>query len=364
MTTFTISRSKVLAALARANRFTVKRGDNARLACVHVNGSVELSAFDGDANSIEAIPHDSKAGADASFAIDGKQLETVLKSRKVDTVACEFTGSALSVCGVSVPTQAELQQVNQSRGDYLGSFEVYAVELAGAIDALACMADTESSRYTLGCILFEVPKDTGFADCVATDGRRLGHLRLAVAEVDAPSPMSIMVPVDVCKKAATSLKRLSNSVRVEVFERVAVLNCGAFSLSIRLAEGRYPKWRDVVPTYSAVNSFECQQVADAMQAVKALATDDSRGVKWAFDGGSWAASFEGSTVATGAIEGLSPFISTIGLDYRYTADAVAAIRRIGCERFHFHADTHDRAVMFRSESGRLSVVIMPINFNR
>ena len=109
--------------------------------------------------------------------------------------------------------------------------------LSAAIDSTIHAIDNESTRYALSGIAIE-------GDCVvATDARRLAVYAL-------PEPITeqqIKVPT----KAAQILRRsfsIVDRVQVRTDGSTATFTSDAISVHCRLLEGRFPKWRDVIPS--------------------------------------------------------------------------------------------------------------------
>ena len=109
--------------------------------------------------------------------------------------------------------------------------------LCAAIDSTIHAIDNESTRFALSGIAIE-----GDA-VVATDARRLAVYAL-------PEPITeqqIKVPA----KAAQILRRsfsIVDRVQVRTDGNTATFTSDSISVHCRLLEGRFPRWRDVIPT--------------------------------------------------------------------------------------------------------------------
>lgn len=135
-------------------------------------------------------------------------------------------------------------------------------------DHVAVAADDESSRYALGGVLIESDRQTLIA--VATDGRRLHAARVLPDATTGEVPAGTIVPARLLPAFVAAVRqaarvclgaggqRLERAVRdgtvtlvigngecllawEDAMQRVTVAAAG------KLMEGRFPRWRDVVP---------------------------------------------------------------------------------------------------------------------
>jgi len=109
--------------------------------------------------------------------------------------------------------------------------------LCAAIDSTIHAIDNESTRYALSGIAIE-----GDA-VVATDARRLAVYML-------PEPI-VSEQIKVPAKAAQILRRsfsIVDRVQVRTDGNTATFTSDSISVHCRLLEGRFPKWRDVIPS--------------------------------------------------------------------------------------------------------------------
>jgi DNA polymerase-3 subunit beta len=117
--------------------------------------------------------------------------------------------------------------------------------------------DNESSRYALGGVLVELGEK--LVTAVGTDGRRLAKMQgpaVASGAVEAAPivPARAMQLVERCLGAADV------PVRVAVRPSEILFQCGSTTISSRLVEGRFPRWRDVFP--SRPDAVQVHLIAD------------------------------------------------------------------------------------------------------
>lgn len=149
-----------------------------------------------------------------------------------------------------------------------------------AVTAVAHSTDNESSRYALGAVLVDV-KD-GVVNFVATDGRRLS---VSECEHDlAVDDGQTLVP----GRAMAILSRLAaaagdDSVQLEADTATVKAEIGSHTVTARLTEGRFPRWRDVLPADGPdPTTVTGSELLSATRAAAIVASEQSRGVDYTF----------------------------------------------------------------------------------
>ena len=155
-----------------------------------------------------------------------------------------------------------------------------------AVKGVVFAVDDESSRYALGAVLVEVNGEV--VTFVATDGRRLSCVN---CEHDlAVDDSQTLVPA----RAMAIIARLAAgcgdaSVQLETTGKEIVATVGNATVTARLLDGRYPRWRDTLPDRKAKSTTVSR--ADLLSATRAAAictSDESKGVQFTFsDEGIW-----------------------------------------------------------------------------
>jgi DNA polymerase-3 subunit beta len=155
-----------------------------------------------------------------------------------------------------------------------------------AVKGVVFAVDDESSRYALGAVLVEVKGEV--VTFVATDGRRLSCV---TCEHDlAVDDSQTLVPA----RAMAIIARLAAacgdaSVQLETTGKEIVATVGNATVTARLLDGRYPRWRDTLPERDAKATTVSR--ADLLAATRAAAivtSEESKGVQFVFSGdGIW-----------------------------------------------------------------------------
>ena len=167
------------------------------------------------------------------------------------------------------------------------------VELSDALQGVAFCCDNQSTRYALGAVRLEYD-DWECLMIVATDGRRLAS-RAVVAGIEHATQIAALIP----SKAVKAIRSMQavGKVLLQTDERnVYVTDQVGNRVIVRQAEGRFPRWRDVIPDDKDAVGITCitAQLATCVRQVQAMADREGRSVSLTIDQGVILCSAEGS----------------------------------------------------------------------
>jgi DNA polymerase-3 subunit beta len=151
--------------------------------------------------------------------------------------------------------------------------------------------DNESSRYALGGVLLELSAAGGGRPgviAVGTDGRRLAKMEgPATAVGGSPADGQPIVPARAMQLVERCLGDASQPVHVAVRPSEILFKTGATSISARLVEGRFPRWRDVFPDRpdAARVPLVAGPLLAAVRQAAIVTSEQSKGVDFAFESG-------------------------------------------------------------------------------
>jgi DNA polymerase-3 subunit beta len=155
-----------------------------------------------------------------------------------------------------------------------------ADQFRNAVRSVMKAAEEESSRFALGAVLVEV--SDGVVSFVSTDGRRMYFCEV---EHDlAVDDSKTLVP----EKAMKILHRLSSdspheSVQLEATGNELLASIGGTTVTARLTEGRFPRWRDVIPAEGAEpTTVLATAFLSATKAAAIVTSENSKGVQYTF----------------------------------------------------------------------------------
>lgn len=220
-------------------------------------------------------------------------------------------------------------------------------------------ADVESSRFALGGVLLELSESRAVA--VGTDGRRLAKMEGSAVSVNGhTTEIQTIVPVGSVK----IIERLLSDADAEVKLVCGSTNVAVFTpnatLITRLVEGRYPRWKDVIPTLQAPLRLQVptDPLTAAIRQCAITTSDTSRGMDFQFGNGQLRLVAETAEVGESKIElpleGVTRSVST-SLDYRYVLDF---LRNAG-ESCQLELVDDASATLFSTADG-YQYVVMPL----
>jgi len=227
--------------------------------------------------------------------------------------------------------------------------------------------DNESSRFALGGVKFEVVDD-GKLIAVGTDGRRLAKMEGPVEKVGEAAPVgdATIVPMRSLQLIDRTLVDDDAPTKFAVRSNDAVFATTAATLSTRLLEGRYPKWRDVVPTRSDSAKVEMTvgPFFTAVRQAMIVTSDESRGVDFTFGEGTLVLAGHAAEVGESHVElpiGYDGEKIEITLDPRFLVDF---LKTLDAEQsFTFDLVDSDSAAVAATDDG-YTYVLMPLARDR
>lgn len=159
-----------------------------------------------------------------------------------------------------------------------------AALFADMVEKTVYAASTDETRYNLNGILFEPDKETqGKLVMVATDGHRLVRMERTFDGADFPRKEAVILP----RKGVGELRRLFDSAENEgdtldvgFHENHVVLKKGQTVLGMRLIDGTFPDYKQVIPKLAdKVVRISRPETVDSLRRVSVLASDKTQPVK-------------------------------------------------------------------------------------
>ena len=222
------------------------------------------------------------------------RLHTILLNATGDTVMLTPDGSTCKIkakgCEWKLPTEPASEFPLWEPEDLHPMLAVTGDEFRRAVKSVIYAIDRESSRYALGGVFIECVGNKAFF--VATDGRRMSIAEVGreaatddfVGEPKGTEKKSPIVPV-------SPMVWLSNqagadeTVSIECDSKAFRGNVGGITVTCRLIEGRFPRWRDVLgEKLPEPHSVLRNDLAHAVSCAAVVATESSKGVRFAFSG--------------------------------------------------------------------------------
>lgn len=226
--------------------------------------------------------------------------------------------------------------------------------------------DTESSRYALGGVLFEMSGDKITA--VGTDGRRLAMMEApgkAVEGHETGDTMTI-VPTKALHFIERALIDGDEEVQIATRANDVLVRSPRVTIYSRLVEGRFPKWRDVFPRRSDAVKIEMVvgPLHSAVRQAAIVTNEESRGVDFVFGDGKVVLSGRGAETGQSRVElPIAYDGASIGitLDPRYVNDFLKVLD--ADKNFTLEIKDSESAAVCSTDDG-YGYVIMPLARDR
>jgi DNA polymerase-3 subunit beta len=147
------------------------------------------------------------------------------------------------------------------------------------IDKTLYAVSTDETRYNLTGVFCEAMANGAGLRMVSTDGHRLSVIERPTAETP-----SLREGVIIPRKGLTELKKLlddgQDQGRLGFVENSAVFEKGGLTLTMRLVDGRFPDYQQVMPNaWSRRARVVRQSFLDALKRTSLLSPDKAQGVR-------------------------------------------------------------------------------------
>lgn len=294
-------------------------------------------------------------------------LGSILRESSDDflTIESDETGTVVrgerSVYKLQCENPDEFPAVSNPIGE--SYHEIKAGLLKELFQRTVFATDTESSRYALGGVLLEFQHDKLTA--IATDGRRLAVMEgpaSSVGEKGGESHVSTIIPARAIQLLLRVVGNGSGPVQISASENNLVARIGDTTVMTRLVEGRFPKWRDIIPTNRGGVEVESAvgSLYSTLRQASIVSSQESRGLSFEFSDGTLAIS--GSTAEIGTSRAELPIAYegnaiSISMDHRFVADFLKVLDSSAC--MSMDVLNTDSPVVFKTGDGYLYLV-MPL----
>ena len=368
----TINRESFLSVFQIASMVAPSRSPKTILEYVKLSvqpKSVVLTATDMEIEARLDVP-DVQVDTPGDVVIPVARLSLILRESTDDQLSIELVDDKVQIKGsnskfeLNIRNVDEFPEVDTSNKD--GTFEVSSGALKEVIRRTIFATDAESGRYALGGILIEFEEDQVIA--VATDGRRLAKMS-AGGQLNGDLPNSDS-PTIVPSKTMNLIERVlgENEDKVQLSPRSndLVLNFPKGTIYSRLVEGKFPKWRDVIPKRASSHKLEIPvgPMYTAIRQAAIVASSESRGIDFTFDSGTLSLDSNTAEVGTSHIQMPVPYDAeklTITLDHRFFGDFLRVLEPE--KTFTLDIEATDKAAYCVTDDG-YSYVIMPLSKER
>jgi DNA polymerase-3 subunit beta len=238
-----------------------------------------------------------------------KRLTQILDLTGEEQLTIESTDSSTIVSGekenYNLNTQSPDEFPNVEEFDESAYHEIPAKVLKEMIRRTTFATDTENVRYALGGVYFEMVEDN--ISVVATDGRRLAWQEGKGNCVNDHKVETSILPVRTLQILERVLHDKSidddDDIKMAISANRVLFQCKDVTLFSRLVEGRFPKWRSIIPQLEDPPvSIECGELLPAVQRAQIATSDLEPGVFFIFEKGKLSLKGEGKEIGNSTSE--------------------------------------------------------------
>lgn len=328
----------------------------------------------------EVIGTDQEIGIRAEISTDAvidndspnQNIETLLQPQRIRSILTELSDvnvtlhiedSAVRVIGSNAKFKITTEDAKEfppvPEPNTANCYQVPTAVLAKAIKQTEFACDIESTRYALGGINVEVKG--GQLILAATDSRRLSVVEVACESVGNPKDISktTVVPMKAWKAVSSACQHGAEYVQFVVEDNSVSFRIGGVAVYSRLVEGRFPRYRDVIPKGHNIKvGIPCGPFLSAIKQAQICLDSETRAVRMSFTNGVVRIDSKSSS-GESAVEFPCEYEDenlTLSLDPKYVSDILRVLPAetiLSCSM-----KTADDAVLF--EDGSLRYVVMPL----
>lgn len=297
------------------------------------------------------------------------RVMSILRELQDDAVQFDITEDAIWIRSghseFKLPAEDPSEFPPVSSFDHESYFAIAGPSIKELIRRTIFATDVESTRYALGGIQMELnPEKITLA---ATDSRRLAVVT-AACRVQGQPPTDNLSPVLPSKAMNLIEKTITEDdeeVQIAVNPNDALIKCGSATVYSRLVEGRFPKYRDVIPQETRVSiELVAGPFYAAVRQAQIITNEESRGVDFTFSNGLLTMNSVAAEIGESKIEMPISFEGeaiTITFDPRFVADFLRIVDADSSLRLEL-IDAESAAV-FRKDDA-YTYVVMPLSRDR
>ena len=353
-TELSLSAGKLKAALATVGRAINTRAINP----LYANVLIEMGTITaGDGEMRITTPIDGATGP--ALLIPHNRLSLIVASVPADAeVIITTSGTQCEIlCGHGrwlLPTSDPAEYPTHQPEEFRPIAHLPGDQFSRMMRSVKSATDTDSSRYALGGVLLEFRG--GLLSMVATDGRRM---HASECEIDqALDDSTTVVPERVIDVILAIVGSSEESLQLEANRTEVMAEIGGTIITARLLEGRFPKWREIVPEELPATTVGVAQLLEAVRQGSICRSETSMGSQFVITDSYLAVSSEsseyGSSHASCDVIGSSK--AALKLNASYVIQFLSTLD--GSANVTIEAADSDAKTVFRC--GETFAVIMPM----
>jgi len=262
------------------------------------------------------------------FLVPHDRLSSIVREARGDEVTLKLKdGSVIVKCGGgswTLPTEDVAEFPIWEAAGMTPACRLPADQFARAVRATAYACDRDGSRPALGAVLMEIAD--GIVMLVATDGRRLSA---AQCETDqAVDDRAVLIPARAIG-IVSDMTHGDGSVQIDASTSDVRFEIDGTTVTARLTEGRFPRWRDVMGKAEGDASIiEIEELKHATLAAAIVTSEQSKGIDLSWQGDTLVLSGRSSEYGESSVKCHVVSVgsrATVKLDPRYIVDFLKGI---------------------------------------
>jgi DNA polymerase-3 subunit beta len=338
---FSIERGEFQRGLGRIQSIVEKRNTMPILANALLEvtgkkeGSLELAATDLEVGIRSS--HPCEVAKPGRLTVSARKLHEIVRELPEEKVHLEASSNAYLTLRCA---RAEFTLAGTTAEEY-PSLPIFAPKslaivpaavLSEMIERTMYAASTDETRYNLNGVYVERIAETGKLRMVATDGHRLAYVDRALGDgFTSLADAGVIIP----RKGLAELKKLVDEEDADEIEigfegNNGLARKGSVTLTMRLIEGEFPNYRQVIPTERGQQLILPTEVfTHALRRVALLSAERSRAVKLELSEGQMRLSSNNPDLGDAREEldvDYAGEATSIAFNARYLIDAVASAR--------------------------------------
>lgn len=262
----------------------------------------------------------------------------------------------------TITGQKEKQEESSSSAPFIS---LPGPTLREMIEKTLFATSPDETRLNLSGVYLETEKE-GKVRMVASDGHRLSLIERAVDTPSLPDWPSVILPKKGLVETRKLLEKSEGTIDVSVNDSVVNLKKETTELFMRLIEGDFPDYQQVVPKeHTHRIEFPRDELLSALRRILILTTERSRGIKLQFAKDKIEVSVNTPDVGEGTEEIAASYAGdglSIGFNGRYLTEALNVMNE-GDAVVIFLKDEMSPGLLQQKESAAFSYVIMPMKIN-
>lgn len=248
-------------------------------------GQMELVATDQE-HAVRVVVRGVTCSEDGDILLPTQRVSQILRELPDEQFDLNASDSNLTIKGASSKFRLTSEDAREfppvpefTQADF---FRVSAPVFRSMIRRTSFATDPSSTRYALGGLLFEFT--SGTFHLAATDSRRLAVCNTVVELIGEPkdTTRATVVPVKSMQILERSIDPQEQHADIAIQDNSVLIRSGGITVYSRLVEGRFPRWRDVIPKGGELLALPVGPFFAAVRQSQIITDEESRGVDFTF----------------------------------------------------------------------------------